>query len=191
MPPARLATQVNNPSPLSRPPMTQPPPNRAAGIAPKLETVRGPHIHRDVTYGVQSPQLQPTPPSHASSPSATKSPGYPLQGMMSPATTDIHAQPQQQQQQPPPPQHTLTPYQRSQLLNQSGSYVPGPTVMTPSSTADATDPSCQSRSVASNSPHNQSRVPTHYLSPFQKHYDQLGEFSWDFILRHTAPLGLG
>src|SRR5207249_4978602 len=109
-----------------------------------------------------------------------KSPGgFPLQGMMSPAATDPHAQQQSQQQ--IVHQTSLASYQRHQVIPQQGPYGHpphghGPSVMTPSSTNDPSDPNCQTRSVASNSPLNQSRVPNPgYYSPFQKHYDQLGK----------------
>lgn len=183
VPSAKLAPQVNNPSPLSRPPMSRHASNRMpAGIVPNSDTLRA---RRDGGYSIHSAQLQPTPSSHVSSPSTAKSPGFPLQSPIS----DIHPPPQQQQQQ----HHTFGPISRANILSQPGGFAPGPSLLTPSSTGDAVEPNMASRPGASGSPlngnghhnnnHNtQSRGAgggggggAFYMSPFQKHYEQLGK----------------
>lgn len=172
VPVANTATYTNQPSPLSRPPMTQQSSSRMpAGIAPNPDTGRRPQ------YDVHSPQLQPTPSSHVSSPSTAKSPGFPLQPAMSPAASDIHSSQQQR--------HAFGPFPRSHMLPQPGNFVTGPSIMTPPSASDPAE-NVASRSAAtgnslnssSNNNHNShSRgASTFYMSPFQKHYEQLGKF---------------
>ena len=140
-----------------------------AGIAPKLEPVN-PMVqaNREGVFSNQSPQLQPTPPSQTSSPSTSKSPGFMMQGGISPSGADFQAQhqPQQQQQQqqqlprpsqqPPPRSLTHPPFP---LAAEQMAPVHQPNV--PMSTGGAMP-----------------GVPsTYYPSPFQKHYDQLGKLS--------------
>ena len=179
VPPVNMAPQMTQPSPLSRPPMTQQPTSRiSGGIAPKPDTGRGPQAHREGIYSIHSPQLQPTPSSHVSSPSTAKSPGFPLQSAISPTTTsDIHSSQQR---------HTFGPYPRPHILPHPGNFVPGPSIMTPSSAGDPVEPNMASRSSASGGPLNSSsnnhtthsRGPSaYYMSPFQKPYEQLGEIS--------------
>ncbi|KAJ9285524.1 hypothetical protein DTO021C3_6916 [Paecilomyces variotii] len=80
-----------------------------AGIVPKPDLPGMSQQHREGAYGVQSPQLQPTPSSHVSSPSTARSPGFGLSGAMSPTSTEFQTQQQQQQHGRPP----LLPQQRS------------------------------------------------------------------------------
>ncbi|KAL1955195.1 hypothetical protein VTO42DRAFT_8960 [Malbranchea cinnamomea] len=182
-----MASQVTHPSPLAQSPITRQPSNRVpAGIAPKLEPGRLTQAPREGAYSMHSPQLQPTPASHVSSPATAKSPGFPLQPAMSPTTPEMHSQPQNH--------HTFGPYRPSILPQPGGNFVPGPCVMTPSSTADTVDPNMPSRSGASasgsplnsnnnnngsnnlsNNNNHQSRAPGAYyhLSPFQKQYEHL------------------
>ncbi|KAJ9293040.1 hypothetical protein DTO271G3_8175 [Paecilomyces variotii] len=79
-----------------------------AGIVPKPDLPGMSQQHREGAYGVQSPQLQPTPSSHVSSPSTARSPGFGLSGAMSPTSTEFQTQQQQQHGRPP-----LLPQQRS------------------------------------------------------------------------------
>lgn len=136
-----------------------------SGIAPKLDQNGLPQSQRESAYAVHSPQLQPTPTSHVSSPSAAKSPGFALQGGMSPTGTDFQAQ-QQQQQQP-----------RSQLLQRSRTFSqtqPAVGVQHPDTVEAIGDPqSVMPVTTAAVSSHPSS----YYPSPFQKHYDQLGKLS--------------
>jgi hypothetical protein len=64
-----------------------------AGIAPKLDPIN-PMVqpNRESAFSTQSPQLQPTPSSQTSSPSTSKSPGFAVQGGISPSTSDFQAQ---------------------------------------------------------------------------------------------------
>lgn len=105
---------------------------------------------REGAYGVPSPQFQATPTSHVSSPSHAKSPGYGFQGGMSPV--EVNAQ----------------GAGRPQLLPQPRTFTsqtsPGAISM------PQTDPNEKSRG-----PRGARVAATYYPSPFQKHYDQLGE----------------
>ncbi|KAJ9234129.1 hypothetical protein DTO169E5_6706 [Paecilomyces variotii] len=90
-----------------------------AGIVPKPDLPGMSQQHREGAYGVQSPQLQPTPSSHVSSPSTARSPGFGLSGAMSPTSTEFQTQQQQQQQQ----------HGRPPLLPQQRSFNQGPSSM--------------------------------------------------------------
>lgn len=119
-----------------------------AGIAPKEPF--GMPQHRDGSYGIPSPQFQPTPSSHVSSPSHSKSPGFAIQGAMSPV--DSHA----------PTRPHILPQPRN-----IGQASP-PVGMRQS---ESSDPKSNMPGTGSRAP----RVPSaYYPSPFQKHYDQLG-----------------
>jgi hypothetical protein len=140
-----------------------------AGIAPKLEQTNVPQAHREGLYNIHSPQLQPTPSSHTSSPSTTKSPSFAFQGGMSPTGTDIQAQQQQQ--------HNSHPHQRPPLLSQQGTFGQGARPMT-APPSDSLEPIVTSQSIMPGTTINTTRMPpAYYLSPFQKHYDQLGKLT--------------
>ena len=140
-----------------------------AGIAPKLEQTNVPQAHREGLYNIHSPQLQPTPSSHTSSPSTTKSPSFAFQGGMSPTGTDIQAQQQQQ--------HNSHPHQRPPLLPQPGTFSQGSRPMT-APPSDTLEPIVTSQSIIPGTTLNATRMPpAYYLSPFQKHYDQLGKLT--------------
>ncbi|KAI9833033.1 MAG: hypothetical protein M1819_003865 [Sarea resinae] len=100
-------------------PVSQPPPiqraimNRhhqarrsTAGIAPKMELGNAnPQTPREGPFSSHSPQLQPTPPSHTSSPTTVTSPGYSAPGGMSPSGSELLSQPRSQ------PHRALNPTQ--------------------------------------------------------------------------------
>ncbi|KAL1964095.1 hypothetical protein VTN77DRAFT_7513 [Rasamsonia byssochlamydoides] len=161
------------PSPLERAAISRNSAQRqgSGGIAPKTDLAGMPQQHRDGAYNVHSPQLQPTPSSHVSSPSTARSPGFALQGAMSPKGTEFQAQQQQQQQQ----------QGRSAMLSQPRAFSQAPQMGM--SHAESLDPST---TTATNAPSQSmvpgssmaSRVPSvYYPSPFQKHYDQLGKLT--------------
>jgi len=133
------------------------------GIAPKLEPIY-PMVHasREGVFSNHSPQLQPTPPSQTSSPSTSKSPGFAMQGGISPTAAEFQAQQQQQQQlsrpQQRPPRRSLT---QPTFQPMEGLPAPGPQPNLPLNTT-ATMPGVPS---------------AYYPSPFQKHYDQLGKLT--------------
>ncbi|KAM5473583.1 hypothetical protein MauCBS54593_002380 [Microsporum audouinii] len=144
LPPSRLPP-TSQPSHASS--LAQSPPGQA-GLVQKLEPISVSHVRRESSYVMHSPQLQPTPTSHVSSPVATKSPAFGLQGGISP-TAEMHSQ--QQQYKP-------HPYHRPQISTQPGSFGPGIT----SASAENIEPT----------PVLPSRIPpTYYLSPFQKQYN--------------------
>ncbi|OJD15913.1 hypothetical protein ACJ73_08932 [Blastomyces percursus] len=117
MPPAKPARQpISQNSPLSRTAINRQSVNRhKVGMPQKLDHSNISQAHREDSYTMRSPQLHPTPISHVSSPSTAKSPGFSLQGGMSPPGTEI--QPQQQQNIPQLHQH-----QRPPLLSPIGGY---------------------------------------------------------------------
>jgi hypothetical protein len=131
------------------------------GIAPKLEQLSIPPQHRDGVYSVHSPKLQPTPPSHVSSPTNGRSPAFALQGAMPPKGGDFQAQQQQQ-------------HSRPSLLPQARTFPSAPQMGIGHSEAMDAVPSqpvmCGNAMT--------SRLPSaYYPSPFQKHYDQLGKLT--------------
>ncbi|DAA78341.1 TPA_exp: putative BZIP transcription factor (MeaB) [Trichophyton benhamiae CBS 112371] len=145
LPPNRLPT--SQPSHGSS--LEQAPPGPTTHL-PKLEPIPVSQVHREGSYIMQSPQLQTSPSSHMSSPVATKSTAFGLQGTVSPTAADI----QHQQQYKP------HPYHRAQLSPQAGGFGPGIT----SAATESIEPT----------PILPSRIPpTYYLSPFQKQYNQL------------------
>lgn len=119
-----------------------------AGIAPKEPF--GVSQLRDAGYSAPSPQFQPTPSSHASSPSHTKSPGFALQGTISPA--------EQHRSQALPQPRSLAQSSPPMGMHQTESGDPKPTM---AGNRGARAPGAPS---------------AFYPSPFQRHYDQLGRF---------------
>lgn len=124
---------------------------------PPIQTVNQPPRSNMMGETVNSPLTQPTPPSQRSSPSTTRSPGYPLGGMGSP-TADMQPQrfPQQRQMQPIPQQfgqqqHRM--HNRSMSANTVGQPYPRRSMHVPMSQTQT----------------------QYYPTSFQKHYDQLGK----------------
>lgn len=149
------------PSPLERAALNRnPAQTHKPGIAPKTEQPSMSQRPREGPYAVHSPHLQPTPPSHVSSPSNAKSPGFGLQGAMSPTGADFQAQQQQQ-------------HARPQLLSQPRGFNQAhPQMGIPHS--ESMEPVTSQPMMPSGSAAMTSRMPSaYYPSPFQKHYDQL------------------
>lgn len=155
---AELRLKTGTPGAAAKPPM---PPKAAQGPAGARPAQRHPAgisakpdafaiSQRDAAYGVSSPQFQATPTSHVSSPSHTKSPGFGFQGAMSPVGVD---------QQGGRPQ--LLPQPRTFNNQTSPSAISMP----------QTDPT----DAKPRGPRGQRVAAAYYPSPFQKHYDQLGE----------------
>jgi hypothetical protein len=128
----------------------------SGSIAPKPDQP-GVSQQREGAYNTTSPQPQQTPSSHVSSPSTGKSPGFALQGAMSPKTTDFSAQ--QQRARPP-----LLPQPRDFSQQQHAMGIPQVGSMDPYGAA--TQSMMPGNTMAS-------RMPAYYPTPFQKHYDQL------------------
>jgi len=140
-----------------------------AGIVPKPDLPGMSQQHREGAYGVQSPQLQPTPSSHVSSPSTARSPGFGLSGAMSPTSTEFQTQQQQQQQHGRPP-----------LLPQQRSFNQGPSSMGMANSDSMEPATSQSMMSGGTAPIASRMSSAYYPSPFQKHYDQLGKLSRPF-----------
>lgn len=167
------------------PPMAQPALQRTAlsrqharrsgqGFAPRLGP--GPNMAQPShdAFNARSPQGQPTPSSHASSPTALsqRSPISIPQGGMTPPTSAVLAQPQQQQyrsQAPPRSQYMMQ--NPAQQRPQPPSQYPSSSGM--SSISASTQAGGMTGSVSS-APAGPS---AYYPSPFQKHIDQLGKLT--------------
>lgn len=128
----------------------------SGGIAPKPDLSQ----QRDGAYSTTSPQPQPTPSSHVSSPTAGRSPGFALQGAISPKGPEFQAQ--QQRNRPP-----LLPNPRD--FSQQNPLTMGQ-MRSMDSYAAATQSVMAGGTMAS-------QLQPFYSAPFQKHYDQLGKFS--------------
>lgn len=160
--------QANGPSPATRKaPNRQPSRRNKPGLLPKVDPTGTRQPHREDTYTMRSPQLQPTPSSHVSSPTA-KSPGFIIQSGSSPVGIDMHVQQQQQQ-------NNAQSRQRSSILPQ-----PGPFAQNHSMTAPPVGPmepvvTSQPLMPSANVLDSGRMASAFYPSPFQKHYDQLGK----------------
>lgn len=132
---------------------------------------------RSNTVSSQSPQLQPTPPTQTSSPTASRSPNYGLQGGMTSPLAALQAQQQFQQQQ----QQLQSPLRPPQNFPQhSQSY---PSITIPASTT-------KMQNMHPNRPigpgddgrHSAGGIrPAHWSSPYQTHMEQLGKLTRSFL----------
>ncbi|KAJ9651989.1 hypothetical protein H2198_008768 [Neophaeococcomyces mojaviensis] len=133
-------------------PVMAPPPIQTVNQAPR-SSIMGDSLN--------SPNVQPTPPSQHSSPSTTRSPGFPLQGMTSPTADVQQRQPLQQfsqhrQVQPMPHnafQQQARQHNRSMSANTVGQSYRNSRMQAPAPQVQA----------------------NYYPTSFQKHYDQLGK----------------
>lgn len=131
---------------------------RSAMAPPPIQTVMQHSRSNLSAEQMNSPLGQPTPPSQRSSPSAIRSPGYPMQGLASPVA-DIQPRQQfsRQRQIPPMSQGNFHPQQRSHnrslSANTAGQPYPRRSMHVPVSQTQA----------------------NYYPPSFQKHYDQLGK----------------
>lgn len=147
------------------------------GLAPKSDVTPGGVAQpRDGAYNIHSPQLQPSP-SSLSSPSTGRSPGFALQGAMSPKGAEFPTQQQQQQQQ----SGRAVP-----MLSQQRGYPQSASMGDDSLNATAA-PGASSSSSPPQSMMPGSSAPSgsmaagmsslYYPSPFQKQYNQLGKLT--------------
>jgi hypothetical protein len=129
-----------------------------SGIAPKIEpNSQLQHGSRGHVFAGQSPQLQPTPSSQATS----SNPTSPIYGVMTPPASDRLAQHQQQQQhrqQQAPNAHPQPAYSMSMAVTASN----GPAHV-PITSGPGSSDTCS--------------TSTYYTSPFQTHQDQLGKLT--------------
>lgn len=140
-------------------PVMAPPPIQTVNQAPR-SSIMGDSLN--------SPNVQPTPPSQHSSPSTTRSPGFPLQGMTSPTADVQQRQPLQQfsqhrQVQPMPHnafQQQARQHNRSMSANTVGQSYRNSRMQAPAPQVQA----------------------NYYPTSFQKHYDQLGKSTPTFPL---------
>ena len=133
--------------------------HRAQMAPPPIQTANQPSRASLIGETMNSPLGQPTPPSQRSSPSTTRSPGFPLQGLASPTAEMAPQQqfPRQRQMQPMPQQFQ----QQQRAHNRSLS---ANTIGHPYSRRSMHVPISQTQTQ-------------YYPTSFQKHYDQLGKFS--------------
>ena len=114
------------------------------------------------TLPKQSPQLQPTPPSQAFSPTTSRSPVGLVQGGTTPSGLDLRAQQQQQ----PRPNSRIPPAYMPSTISTSMS---GPNVqpILPAGRSSASNEMTSATSTHS----------SYYPSPFQTHIEQLGKLT--------------
>lgn len=117
---------------------------------------------RDSVYNASSPQPQPTPSSHVSSPSTGRSPGFALQGAMSPKSTEFQSQ--QQRSRPP-----LLPLPRD-FATQNSMGVNQNQMRQMDSYSATAQPLVAAGTVPP-------QMQPYYSAPFSKHYNQLGELA--------------
>ena len=121
--------------------------------------------HSSKSSSVQSPRLQPEPPSQMVSPTTTKSPtGIAKGGMISPSV-DMKAQ--QPQQLLPPLESRAYPLQQPSRLS----------IPTSRSSMQGTTPSTADTSRSSEIGSTAGTQSSFYPSPFQAHIEQLGKLS--------------
>ncbi|MCJ1226917.1 hypothetical protein MMC12_003572 [Toensbergia leucococca] len=108
-----------------------------------------------------SPQMLPLPSSQTSSPTATKSSGFSVQGGMISPRVGLQAQQQQQQH---PPRRPRTTSSRGHSSLSIPTSVSGLQVMTPSTTGGSTSGVIDSTAGS---------MTSYYPSPFQTHIEQL------------------
>ncbi|KAA6408024.1 MAG: hypothetical protein FRX48_08375 [Lasallia pustulata] len=182
--PTKVAQPAGNqPSPVQRAIMNRHHQARRSlsGMPPKLVPgYAAAQSRQDGPFPSHSPQLQPTPPSHASSPIGPKSPGFVVQeGMNSPAS-DAQSQRLvlQQQQNPQPQQQRQQPHLSPRLTSQSHPRAYSGIAIPTSDAAThlmAHSTAGESRNgVGTDKPRPQSG---YYPSHFQNHINQLGKLS--------------
>ncbi|KAK5938783.1 hypothetical protein PMZ80_008975 [Knufia obscura] len=140
---------------------------RPAMAPPPIQTV-GQTRANAMGDTVNSPLVQPTPPSQHSSPSTTRSPGFPMQGIASPST-DLQPRqqyPQQRKMQPMPQAAFQQPQQQQQQRSHSRS-MSAHTMGQPYSRRSMHVPVSQTQA-------------NYYPTSFQKHYDQLGNTDQEY-----------
>ena len=121
--------------------------------------------HSSKSSSVQSPRLQPTPPSQLVSTTAAKSPiGIAKGGMISPS---IDMKAQQPQQPLPPLESQAYPQQQPSRLS----------IPTSRSSMQGTTPSTADTSRSSEMGSTAGTQMSFYPSPFQAHIEQLGKLS--------------
>ena len=138
---------------------------RPAMAPPPIQTVGQPPRANVLGETMNSPLVQPTPPSQLSSPSTTRSPGFSMQGMASP-TADLQPRqqyPQQRQMRPLP--HSTFQQQQQQQQQQQRAH-------NRSISTHAMGQPYSRRSM--HIPASQAQA-NYYPTSFQKHYDQLGK----------------
>lgn len=169
---------ISQNSPLSRAASNRQSVNRhKVGETPKLDHSNISQAHREDAHTMSSPQLHPTPTSHVSSPSTAKSPGFNLQGGISIPGAEI----QPQQQKDTSQLHQLLPpsiLPASSHYSSNGNGSNGHHCISATSPDPATPMTAALPNVSPDSGVNMDRTGSgYYLSPFQKHYDQLGKLT--------------
>ena len=121
----------------------------------------------------QSSQLQPTPLSHTSPPSVSRSPPFVIQGGMIQPGSGLQAQQQLQQQQSHLPPHV-------NIHPQARSY-PGIAIPTSSVTSQPITPNTASGHIGCGRSSAVGPKQNHWPSPYQTHIEQLGKLTRPFL----------
>lgn len=180
--PTKVVQQAGNqPSPVQRAIMNRHHQARRSlsGIGPKVvSSYAAAQSRQERHFPSHSPQLQPTPPSHTSSPIATKSPGFVQEGVNSPASdvqSQHHIQQQQQRKTQPQQQRPQIP-PRTAAQSHPRAY-PGIAIPTPDSAPHLMTPSTAGESRSGGGSDKSRSRSEYYPSQFQNHITQLGKLS--------------
>lgn len=182
--PTKVVQQAGNqPSPVQRAIMNRHHQARRSlsGIGPKaVSSYAAAQSRQERHFPSHSPQLQPTPPSHTSSPIATKSPGFVQEGMNSPASdvqSQHHSQQQQQQQQKAQPQQQRAPIPPRTASQSHPRAYPGIAIPTSDSATHLMTLSTAGESRSGGGTDKSCPGSAYYPSHFQNHINQLGKLS--------------
>lgn len=132
---------------------------------------------RSNTVSSQSPQLQPTPPSQTSSPTASRSPNYGLQGGMTSPHAALQAQQQFQQQQ----QQLQPPLRPPQNFPQHSQAYPSITIPASNTKMQNMHPNRPLGPRDDGTTSAGGIRPNHWSSPYQTHMEQLGKLTRPFL----------
>lgn len=135
---------------------------------------------RSNTVSSQSPQLQPTPPSQTSSPTASRSPNYGLQGGMTSPHAALQAQ-QQFQQQQQQLQQLQPPLRPPQNFPQHSQAYPSITIPASNTKMQNMHPNRPLGPRDDGTTSAGGIRPNHWSSPYQTHMEQLGKLTRPFL----------
>lgn len=145
------------------------------GMPPRASSSGMPQpISHENSFSVRSPQ-QPTPSSHASSPTAMSinSAGSVAQDVMTPPASAILAQGPLQQHRLS--QHQQQQHSRNHYMMQHPAQRPIPQAQYPGSSGMSSVSSASSQGLGGQANTGTASASAYYPSPFQKHIDQLGK----------------
>ena len=174
--PSRLPSNIPQQTPVPRAIMNQQQNSRRSVSRPSPRLLQAQKLNAS-TASTKSPQLQPTPPSQTSSPTASRSPNFAIQGGIIPPHPGL--QPQSQPQ-PKPQQQPQPSSLRTNTFQPLRSY-PGITLATssvdmqPTAFSPMSNPQGAGRSSVGGPRSNP------WPSPYRTHMEQLGKLTRPFL----------